>query len=355
MPRHLFFDLSLLAAAQLAADGGVPLEGDNTQLVEVPEWVNVLPEPDVVEGKFVIPSRDGRVLHIDSMEKLARRSNAALKKQKGGGLVDADHSTVWRGGPAIAWAEEFEARPGKGLWARADWLAAGEKLVGSKQFRYTSSVVSGEVDVEVDPENWSATWHIFPETVDGFAITNSPALVTTSLFAERSSELEREAILAVLLKKLGVSNKNPTMAAVRENYVKLFQFTAGESVPDDIAAERAAHATIKVEFAALEERIAKLVEEQAETRVRQLVHDGRLAPSQREAALEIAKAPGGIDRLDRLYANAPRIIADPPPTTRADTTTPHGVDPTAFALAQKGLPLDQIVLQLKQRAKEQTR
>lgn len=72
MPKHLFFlkDPSLFADAPVegVADGAVP------------EWVMVLPDGD---GK--IYSRDKRVLHIDSLEKLAARSNKALKKQKGGG------------------------------------------------------------------------------------------------------------------------------------------------------------------------------------------------------------------------------------------------------------------------------
>lgn len=41
------------------------------------------------EGKIF--SRDGRVLNVDNLEKLAARSNKALKKQKGGGPVDKDH------------------------------------------------------------------------------------------------------------------------------------------------------------------------------------------------------------------------------------------------------------------------
>ncbi len=61
-----------------------PVEGvaDGAPLAKVPEWVMVLPAPD---GDGKIYSRDKRVLHIDSLEKLAARSNKALKKQKGGG------------------------------------------------------------------------------------------------------------------------------------------------------------------------------------------------------------------------------------------------------------------------------
>lgn len=393
MPRHLFFlkDLSLLAAAHLAA-GDAPVEGDGAQqLAQVPEWVNVLPEPEVVDGKLVINSRDGRVLHIDDMAKLARRSNAALKKQKGGGLVDADHTAVMWGGKAIAWAEEFEARPGKGMWARTDWLTAGEQLVGTKQYRYTSSVVSGEVEAEVNEATWSVTWHIYPETVDGFAVTNIPALVTTSMFADRSSELEREAILAVLLKKLKVDDKNPTMAAVREAFSKLRQFTVDEAEaaaappptpppegdppsekddgadaeaaeqapPTDSAATPAAADTANdTEVAALRKQIAELNRSAGVDYVNSLLTAGKITPAMKSAALEQASTPTGLAQLRALYAQAPSIVPSGAPHAAAPlptSQTPHNTDPFAYELARQRVPAHEIAARLKQRAKETTR
>lgn len=82
--QHLFNlqEPSPLSVETLEVDGGAG--------GKAPAWVNVMPEP---EKDGTIRSRDNRVLHIDSMEKLASRSNKALKKQKGGGLVDRDHET----------------------------------------------------------------------------------------------------------------------------------------------------------------------------------------------------------------------------------------------------------------------
>ena len=390
MPKYFFFlkDPSLLAA------GDAPVEGDGTPLAEVPEWVNVLPEPEVVDGKLVIYSRDNRVLHIDSMEKLAKRSNAALKKQKGGGLVDADHQAAMWGGAAIAWAEEFEARPGKGMWARADWLTAGEQLVGSKQYRYTSSVVTGEVDAEVDLEEWTVTWHITPDTVDGFAVTNIPALATTSMFADRSGEQEREAILAVLLRKLGVDHANPTMPAVREAFSKLFQFTAGETAreadspprnaekptttpegdppplkKDDASAEGTPGtgepavvlptdpaapdelALARAELATARTRIAALEVEAGAAFVKSLLHSGRLTPAQRKAAEEQAKTPTGLAQLQALYEHAPTSLptrAAPHAASSAPATAPYGLMPLSYRLAREGVPAHEIAERLKE-------
>jgi hypothetical protein len=237
--RHLFFlkDPSLLATASLLADTAVEGADGGGKRAKVPEFVNVLPEPDK-DGK--IYSRDNRVLHVDDMEKLAKRSNAMLKKQKGGGLVDRDHETyggffVTGGGPAIGWAEEFEYRPGKGMWARTDLLPGGEQSVGNRDYRYTSAVVSGVVEAEVDEEAWSVTWHITPETVDGFAITNIPALVTTSMFSERTPEQRRDELLAVLLKKLGVA-PDAGMPEVRDAFTRLTRFTDTSAAEGDPAA-----------------------------------------------------------------------------------------------------------------------
>lgn len=387
MPRHLFFlkDPSLLAA-------DTPVEGDGTStLAQVPEWVNVLPEPESVNNELVIYSRDGRVLHVDSMEKLAKRSNAALKKQKGGGLVDADHSSVFWGGPAIAWAEAFEYRPGKGMWAQADWLAAGEQLVGSKQYRYTSSVVSGDVKAEVDEETWGVTWHIYPNTVDGFAVTNIPALVTTSMFSERPAELEREAILTVLLAKLGVDSKNPTMPAVKEAFGRLFAFTssgeaggAGDNPPQNLEkpttppegelppplGEEEATAgagdeapaplppEVQAELASARQQIAELSKAAAVAYVDSLLSAGKITPAMKPGALDLASTTEGLAKLRGLYHNAPAILpasaaASAPAKHPADA--PHGVDPLAYQLARQGVPAHEIVARLKQRAKETAR
>ena len=238
--RHLFFlkDPSLLVE-QLAEEPA----GESVKLAAAPEWVNILPEPDK-DG--LIYSRDGRVLHIDSMEKLARRSNAALKKQKGGGPIDADHKMYggWftmGGGSALGWAEEFEARPGKGLWSRSEWLPEGKELIGSRQYRYTSSVVSGEVEAEVDEEAWSVTWHIFPETVDGFAITNLPALQTTSMFSDDAAkdDRRRHELLLLTLKKLGLS-ADATKEQVRDRFLKFTAMSSDEGEPAEAAAEHLA-------------------------------------------------------------------------------------------------------------------
>lgn len=407
MPRHYFF-LADSHAHLLAEQPAEPA----SSAVKVPEWVNILPEPD---DDGLIRSRDNRILHIDSLEKLAKRSNAALRKQGGGGLVDADHKTYggWfttGGGPALGWAEEFEYRPGKGLWSRTNWLPEGQRLIGSQQYRYTSSVVSGETEPEVDEEAWSVTWHIFPEVVEGFGITNIPALVTRAMFAERPrDERSRDDLLAILLKQLGLHH-NAELPEVREAFkaLKRQRFSAAppaplvepdasaattdmpsaangvvepaptDEPPDADGEVEAEDASVPAEpppapaptpapstppgedpatqLAAARSRIAELEETAGASFVDSLVHSGKMTPAQKPAALAQAKTAAGLAWLRDFYKNAVALIpstpaVDPTPATDA----PFNLDPTAYALAQQRVPLEDIVRQLiKQRNPKET-
>lgn len=418
MPRHLFFlqDPALLVE-QLAEE-----TGESVKLAAAPEWVNILPEPDA-EG--LIFSRDGRVLHIDDMAKLAKRSNAALKKQKGGGPIDADHKMYggWfqaGGGSALGWAEEFEHRPGKGLWSRSEWLPEGKELIGSRQYRYTSSVVSGEVEAEADIDAWTVTWHIYPETVDGFAITNLPALQTTSMFSAgdaAANDRAREELLLLTLKRLGLTAtagkdevraalgkftsmsgdaegveadvenppRNPEQPAqpIDGNTPPLKRDDEGEAAGEaagDVDADEpvepepevaspvaAAPPTpaptsggedLRAELAAARKRIGELETEAGAAFVTSLVHDGKLTPAQRPAALAQASTATGLANLRALYQHAPRIVAAgsaPSPSNLTVPDAPHGVDPLAHQLARQGVPAHEIAQQLKRRDQEKPR
>lgn len=392
---HLFFDLSAFAPAPQSgeapvvdADGGKP----------PPEWVHILPAPDK-DG--LIYSRDFRIVEVDDLEKLAARSNAAIKRQKGGQPVDADHELYgwWSsGGPVKAWAEEFEARK-DGLYARVDWLKAGADLVSSRQYRYTSSVIDGPGKWQLDEDGWPETLTITAEAIVGFGITNVPALETHSMFnTAKAQDLKTIETLRVMACKLGIpddatpdqikaafhrfTSAAPADAGEQAEATAEDQGEAAEAPPpetqstagDDTPATDSAPAPAEVideaevklrralgldqsaprsqVFAAAADRIDALEAEQAETLIETLSRDGKLAPAQRTAALDLARKQGGVATIRSLYANAPAIVRpDAAPPTRnvvATHNTPPGVSPIAFRAAREGKSIPDIVRELQQ-------
>lgn len=401
MPRHLFFarEPSLLfAETDVAAEGDAPAASLS---VDPPEWVHILPKPDK-DG--LIYSRDNRVLHVPDLEALAKRSNAALKKQKGGGPVDADHRIYgWPGGgAALAWAEEFEARP-NGLYARTDWLEEGKTLVGKKLYRYTSSVVNGEMEPEIDEENWRVTWHISPDIVEGFALTNIPALTTHSLFSQAIplglAPDEREQAVQVLLRKMGLSTQ-ATPDEIRDAWAAIAKrltttsvaFSSSAAPPpappetppaedepapapgdddDDDEAELddpedgedgddenadaddkgSKPRSVEDQLAAAKARITELEEQTGAAYVEELWRGGFLTLPQKTAALAQAKTAKGLAQLRALYKDAQPIInpGDPPARRTPSTpSVPPGVNPLAYDLAGKKEPAHVIARRLRE-------
>lgn len=411
--RHAFFlrDPKALLA-ELPSEVDVDVGAEAANLAKVPDWVNVLPSPD---NKGEILSRDGRILVVDNLDKLADRSNKALKKQKGGGPVDKDHELYggWftaGGGPAIGWANEFEVRPGKGLFAKVDWLPQAKELISTRQYRYTSAVVFGEHEYDVDSEGWPTSLRIYPDLVEGFAITNIPALQVTSMFSAHGDPL-RDETLRVLLKQLGIPADALT-ADIRSAHKRLAArgvFSLGASA--DAANNEPAHNPEKPttppegdpppplpkaedaeddppdpapapapeptpapapapmpaptpepapspEIAELRKQIAELNKSAGVAYVDALLASAKISPAMKAGALELASTPAGLAQLRALYANAPALVptgATPPTATQQQSApAPHGVDQLAFQLAQQGLNATEIARRLTQRDKEKT-
>lgn len=401
MPRHLFFarEPSLLFAEPVDAEGdGAGADVSDTK--PPPEWVHILPKPD---KNGLIHSRDNRVLHVDDLEALAKRSNAALKKQKGGGPVDADHRIYgWPGGgAALAWAEEFEARP-NGLYARTDWLDEGKQLVGKRLYRYTSSVVNGEMEPEIDEENWRVTWHITPDIVEGFALTNIPALTTHALFSQAIplglAADERDQAVQVLLRKMGLSAQ-ASPSEIRDAWAaiakRLSTTTVGfssaptptpppepepehapaaspappaadldgedddvevdedddEQSDDEDEGQSSKPRSVEEQLAAAKARIKELEANEGAAFVEKLWSGGYLTLPQKTAALEQAKTAKGLAQLRALYQDAQPIIAPPNDQhTRAvsHVKAPPGVNPLAYDLAGKKEPAHVIARRLRE-------
>lgn len=360
---------------------------------KAPEWVHVLPAPDD-EGR--IYSRDYRVVEVDSLEALAKRSNAALKRQRGGGPVDKDHELYgwFGGGAAIAWAEEFEARD-DGIWARTHWRPEGAALVASQAYRYTSSVMRGETKWEYDEDGWPVRLTIMADVIEGYAVTNIPALETTAMFSAAGGyDAMQRATMMAIAHKLGIS-ENATPEQARAAFLRFTQDgaaetpaatpeptedekpegeapavdernseapataadEAGESSEDDDQDVGETIESLRKKLAEANDTIANLHREAAEAFVSQLCRDGKLTPAQKKAALALAAKPGGIDDLRALYSHAPRVAASSrPEQSEIEQSTgraPPNVDPLAYELARKGASITDITQALQRRQQEQ--
>ncbi len=385
--RHVFFvqgegrlDMHLPDTAALAA---------GANLKPVPEWVHIMPLP--VDGR--IASRDYRELVIEDAEVLVKRSNAALKRQQGGGLVDIDHRTYggWftaGGGPACGWSEEFELRD-DGIYCRVDWLPEGHEAVASGQYRYTSSVVTGAQEWVEDENGYLLRLDIFPDLIEGFGLTNIPALETLAMFTRQgdSMSIEQENTRRAL-SKLGLESATvERLAALPPSKLKALltaepqtatpapaaaldptpiegESTDGEVEADEVetpaepSTEPTELARLTAENAKLRTDLAAAKASAAEAALTQLVRDGKMAPAQKKSALKIAAASSeGFDALLEMFSNATPIVGDakPPrqPPTISTASTPHNVDAHAYRLACAGKSIDEIVREL--RTKETTR
>lgn len=384
MPRQLFnCSTAKPFALEPSADGTAP----------PPEWVNIMPAPDK-DGK--IYSRDFRVVQVDDIEELARRSNALLQKQRGGAPIDLDHQLYgdWfnrGGGPVVAWAEEFRADE-SGLSARVDWLKTGAEKVAGREYGYTSSVIDGPTKWEFDEDGYPTSLILVADAIVGFGLTNIPALETTRMFATNAADgaLELETLRA-FARKLGVP-EGATPEQMRAAFKRFTDLAAqaegepereaedvtneqpaatddeveadGETEDDAPAPDPATGDTVEAlrrELKAALAQLEKLQAERAAEFVDQLAASGKLTPAQKKAALKIAAEPGGLDNLRALYSNAPRVLSGNRPETAANTTTtpasdcPSGVDPLAFSLASEGKTLTEITAALVRRTQEKTR
>lgn len=375
--RHTFRLAAPATLAEMPADGGSIDAG-----FAVPEWVNILPLPDADDR---IVSRDYRTLVVDDMAKLVRRSNAALKKQGGGGLVDKDHRSYGYfvdGTTAIGWAEEYALRD-DGIYARTMWLPEGREAVAAGQYRYTSSVINGPQEWVYDENGYPTRLDIFPQEIEGFGITNTPALTTLAMFAADEDAMEKK-IIETALAKLGLCPA--ALAALAEVPIEQLRqrltaspatramFTADAPAVDVEPPEAedidppagdlgdlvvvAELSSARARIVELEADIAKLTAHAADSLVAGLVHSGKVTPAQRADVLAIASLPGGAALVTKLYDKAPPVIAAAAPRVTAKTTpdaSAFGTDPFALQLAREGKTITEITLALKQRAQETSR
>lgn len=380
--RHVFFvqgegklDMHLPDAAALAA---------GANLKPVPEWVHIMPLP--VDGR--IASRDYRELVIEDAAALVKRSNAALKRQQGGGLVDIDHRTYggWfttGGGPACGWSEEFELRD-DGIYCRVDWLPEGYEAVASGQYRYTSSVVTGPQEWVEDEMGYLIRLDIFPDLIEGFGLTNIPALETLAMFTRQgdSMSIEQENTRRAL-SKLGLDPATvDRLTALPSSKLKALLTAEPQaaapapvvpvepaSIKNESTDDKAAEVETPAEPSSNPTELARLTAENAKLRadlaaakagaaeaaLTQLVRDGKMSPAQKKSALKIAAASSeGFDALLEMYANSTPVVPNGStvrqPAAAPSEPPPAGISAQTWTLAgDKSIPVHEIARRAREK------
>lgn len=285
--------------------------------VEAPEWVHIMPRPGA-DGR--IYSRDGRVMFVPDLQALVDVSNQELAALAAPGQavgpvpVDADHTLYdwWEpGGPAIGWATGFELRA-DGVYARAEWLADGRELVESKRYRYTSGVFAWEpVNIITDEWGYVEDYEIKPTLIEGFGVTNIPALKVRAMFHMQETakmSTAKKNILALFgladdatleqletaaRQRLAETNARPSL----DEFVPRAEF-------DRVAGELAALKQTAAEQTAAAEKLER------DNLLEQALRDGKITPATREFYELTMKAPGGVDAFKKFVAAAPAVAGE---------------------------------------------
>jgi phage I-like protein len=125
--------------------GRLALQGlgyDEASLAEgyIPEWIPVLPDNAVVQG------RDGRKYRVDNLLDILKRTVALDQDIP----VDIEHSTEEPGGgEAVGWARKFKIEDDL-IWACVNWGPKGVTALRNKAQRYTSPAFTFLPDEDTD-------------------------------------------------------------------------------------------------------------------------------------------------------------------------------------------------------------
>lgn len=338
------FDRSESFAVEMPA----PAEG-----TPLPEWVNIVPTID--PGGYV-RARDGRVLFIPDPARLVAESNAALARQAapgadvGPGPVDKDHELYdWfdGGGPCVAWAHEFQLRDDRSIWVRVEWLAEGAALISAKQYRYTSAVFAWQkAHVRTDEWGYEIAFDIEPTLIEGFAITNIPALEVRAMF-NMSNQVK-----ARLLQRFGLE---PTATLEQLDAAAEARLAASTAAPSlDQFVPRAEFDRVSTELKAAAAKLTEIEDARVKAEIEALLSDavkaGKVAPA--PANLDFYRAgmqdAAGRDRFRAFIAAAPALVNAPTPALAplpetnvsltavplSNTLKALGYTPETFAAAQ---------------------
>lgn len=321
------------------------VEGSVGGSSDIPEWLHIFPNPDP-DG--IARARDGRKFHFPSggLAAVVEKTNRELE-ELGPGPVDLDHrlySWFGGGGDASGWMTRVELRA-DGVWAKWEPLDEAAAKVREKTYRYTSSVLAVDREPIRDPEGWLIDFKYTATAIEGFGLTNIPAMRVKSFLSRSGGESDEktamhEETIKTVLSKLGLDEKADP-AAIRAAFEKLAD--KGEPALSEFV-PRADFDKLKAKLAAAEKAIADRDEAEAKAKREALLakalDDGKILPSSKSYYERQLSKPGGIEDFEKFLADAPQLAAakKAPPTEAAssdDDTPPPGISHEAWKLSRE--------------------
>lgn len=274
-----------------------------------PEWLELLPAGDVVEG------RDGRSWFNPEPQQVI-----AMTQQLGKDIVlDWEHATELKApqgdkAPAAAWIKDLEVRDGA-IWGRLEWTKDGHASVTSREYRYISPVFDYTKDSN----------RIMRITSAG--LTNKPNLYLTALNQSQQGRQEDDPVKlsAAIRKALGL----PEDATEEQGVTAINQMQqAKQQAEQDLATARNSQAAPSLDSYVpradydsamnhakslqdkLDQRDKDELEDKIQTAINSALDAGKITPATVEYHTAQCRQEGGLDRFKEFVEKAPAVGDD---------------------------------------------
>ncbi len=268
-----------------------------------PEWIELLPA-----GEF--HGRDGRGPFRLSNPDAVIASTVALG-MNAGLPIDYDHATDFaapegRPAPAAGWIRALEVRVGA-IWGRVEWTERAAAAITAREYRYISPVF------QFDPGDGGVTRLLRA------GLTNNPNLQLTAIAAAEiaaakpKDEVMQNELMKELCEELGLgvdAAAEQIVAAVREKCIAAARVDAAMTARTPDPARYVAVADFERALTELSTLKLERAREQAAQVVEEAIRAGKLAPAQREWAIEYCTANGR--GFEAFAAKQPQILGREP-------------------------------------------
>lgn len=312
---HMNKHASLLAIAicQSTADVDHMVAALNFSLPDdgsVPDWVELIPAGNTVQGK------DGRSWKKGDPNAIVEASVNNASATHGEIPFDWEHSTELRApngekAPASGWIKELQARENGSIWGRIEWTSSGRNSISSKEYRFISPVFAYR-------KSDGSISHL-----TSAALTNNPNLQLMALnrvgsLKPGSIHQENEPMLAKAIRDaLGLSETaSENDAATAINSLKGDLETArnhAATPPLEKFVPRGDYDTAMNRAVAAEQSLASIKQAtrdaEIETVIGQALKAGKITPSTVEYHKANCQREGGIEAFKQFASTAP-VIAD---------------------------------------------